>query len=288
MQQEVMPDFAYHDEFHERVPLEHLIAQFMPLKRSMGEWRGNCPDPRHPDQDEVFFTSRGWYHCFGCLLHGEAPQFLGSIVAPEMMGDETPSRIRAAQRFLANAVGMKPCYDQPASIPEGTLPWVIAPQEGAGWVTDNSHSLDAILPNGFTELFSKLGKTRNAADVYRLLDRKHQSSHEKITELLLQTGEHGFSASLTGYDYLKRERAVAYAELNLIYTPRSGGVLQHAYGPLAELREMASDTLEHVAGLADSPRLSNDLRRIRLSPESIAAPKVQRHPYWPIHIPGVA
>ncbi len=59
-----------------RIDIAELIGRYVPLTKSGAEWEACCPF--HTEDSPSFKVSpaKGFYHCFGCGVHGDAIAFL--------------------------------------------------------------------------------------------------------------------------------------------------------------------------------------------------------------------
>lgn len=54
-----------------------IVGRHVALRKQGREFRGPCPFHENDEQEALFVNDRqGWYHCFGCLAHGDGPKFL--------------------------------------------------------------------------------------------------------------------------------------------------------------------------------------------------------------------
>jgi DNA primase len=63
------------DLLRSRLRLSEIVGDTVPLEQAEhGEFRAPCPDPEHEDDQKAFFVNdqKGFYHCFGCGIHGDA------------------------------------------------------------------------------------------------------------------------------------------------------------------------------------------------------------------------
>ena len=67
---------AFLDELRARVTLSTLIGRTVPLKRAGNEYKACCPF--HQEKTPSFWVNdqKGFYHCFGCSVHGDAIRWL--------------------------------------------------------------------------------------------------------------------------------------------------------------------------------------------------------------------
>lgn len=67
---------AFLDELRVRVTLSQLIGRTVPLKKAGNEFKACCPF--HNEKTPSFWVNdqKGFYHCFGCGVHGDAIRWL--------------------------------------------------------------------------------------------------------------------------------------------------------------------------------------------------------------------
>jgi DNA primase len=62
-----------------RLALSEIVGRTVSLEQAEHEeMRGACPHPEHDDDQKAFFVSdrQGFFHCFGCGIHGGAIRWL--------------------------------------------------------------------------------------------------------------------------------------------------------------------------------------------------------------------
>ena len=97
---------AFLDELRARVPLAPVVARRVKLTRAGREWKGCCPF--HNEKTPSFYVNddKGFYHCFGCGVHGDVIRF---VTEQEGLG------FVDAVKMLAEQAGM----EMPTESPEG-------------------------------------------------------------------------------------------------------------------------------------------------------------------------
>lgn len=67
---------AFLDELRARVPVSDVIGKRIKLTRAGREYKGCCPF--HHEKTPSFYVNdqKGFYHCFGCGVHGDVIRFL--------------------------------------------------------------------------------------------------------------------------------------------------------------------------------------------------------------------
>ncbi len=97
---------AFLDEIRARVPLAPVVARRVKLTRAGREWKGCCPF--HNEKTPSFYVNddKGFYHCFGCGVHGDVIRF---VTEQEGLG------FIDAVKMLAEQAGM----EMPVESPEG-------------------------------------------------------------------------------------------------------------------------------------------------------------------------
>ena len=64
------------EQLLKRVNLVELIGQRITLKASSDEYRGLCPFHKETDPSFTVVPRKGFFHCFGCQVHGNAITFI--------------------------------------------------------------------------------------------------------------------------------------------------------------------------------------------------------------------
>ncbi len=67
---------AFLDEIRARVPLSDVIGKRMKLTRAGREYKGCCPFHKEKTPSFTVNNEKGFYHCFGCGVHGDVIRFL--------------------------------------------------------------------------------------------------------------------------------------------------------------------------------------------------------------------
>lgn len=67
---------AFLDELRTRVPLSQVIGKRMKLTRAGREFKGCCPFHKEKTPSFTVNDQKGFYHCFGCGVHGDGVGFL--------------------------------------------------------------------------------------------------------------------------------------------------------------------------------------------------------------------
>ncbi len=67
---------AFLDELRTRVPLSQVIGKRMKLTRAGREFKGCCPFHKEKTPSFTVNDVKGFYHCFGCGVHGDGVGFL--------------------------------------------------------------------------------------------------------------------------------------------------------------------------------------------------------------------
>ena len=67
---------AFLDEIRARVALAAVVGRRVKLTRAGHEWKGCCPF--HNEKTPSFYVNedKGFYHCFGCGVHGDVIRFV--------------------------------------------------------------------------------------------------------------------------------------------------------------------------------------------------------------------
>lgn len=89
---------AFLDELRARVPVSDVIGKRIKLTRAGREYKGCCPF--HHEKTPSFYVNdqKGFYHCFGCGVHGDVIRFLT---------DHDNMAFMDAVEQLANQAGMQ-------------------------------------------------------------------------------------------------------------------------------------------------------------------------------------
>lgn len=89
---------AFLDELRARVPVSDVIGKRIKLTRAGREYKGCCPF--HHEKTPSFYVNdqKGFYHCFGCGVHGDVIRFLT---------DHDNMPFMDAVEQLANQAGMQ-------------------------------------------------------------------------------------------------------------------------------------------------------------------------------------
>jgi DNA primase len=97
---------SFLDELRARTSLSGLIGKTTKLTKAGNEHKGCCPF--HNEKSPSFYVNddKGFYHCFGCSVHGDAIKW---------MTDQRGLSFIDAVKDLATAAGM----EVPAQTPEG-------------------------------------------------------------------------------------------------------------------------------------------------------------------------
>jgi DNA primase len=69
---------AFKDELRTRIPLSDIIGKRMKLTRAGREYKGCCPFHKEKTASFTVNDVKGFYHCFGCGVHGDSIGFLMS------------------------------------------------------------------------------------------------------------------------------------------------------------------------------------------------------------------
>lgn len=95
---------AFLDELRARIPLSDVVGKRVKLTRAGREFKGCCPF--HHEKTPSFYVNdqKGFYHCFGCGVHGDAIRFLT---------DHDNLKFMEAVEQLASTAGM--------SVPKPTV-----------------------------------------------------------------------------------------------------------------------------------------------------------------------
>lgn len=64
------------DELRTRIPLSQVIGKRMKLTRAGREFKGCCPFHKEKTPSFTVNDQKGFYHCFGCGVHGDGVGFL--------------------------------------------------------------------------------------------------------------------------------------------------------------------------------------------------------------------
>ena len=67
---------AFIEQLLKRINLVELIGQQITLKASSDEYRGLCPFHKETDPSFTVVPRKGFFHCFGCQVHGNAITFI--------------------------------------------------------------------------------------------------------------------------------------------------------------------------------------------------------------------
>jgi len=89
---------AFLDELRQKVPLSELIGRKVKLTHKGREYTGLCPFHKEKTPSFTVNDDKGFYHCFGCGVHGDQIKYL--------MESEKMPFIEAVE-YLANMAGVK-------------------------------------------------------------------------------------------------------------------------------------------------------------------------------------
>src|SRR5437762_13842586 len=67
---------AFLDELRARTVLSAVISPSVKLLRAGREWKACCPFHNEKTPSFTINDDKGFYHCFGCGVHGDAIRFL--------------------------------------------------------------------------------------------------------------------------------------------------------------------------------------------------------------------
>ncbi|MGL4542694.1 MAG: DNA primase, partial [Polymorphobacter sp.] len=95
---------AFLDEIRSRVALAAVVGRRVKLTRAGHEWKGCCPF--HNEKTPSFYVNedKGFYHCFGCGVHGDVIRFV-----TEQEGLSFPDAVRQ----LADEAGLEMPVESP-------------------------------------------------------------------------------------------------------------------------------------------------------------------------------
>ena len=95
---------AFLDEIRARVALAAVVGRRVKLTRAGHEWKGCCPF--HNEKTPSFYVNedKGFYHCFGCGVHGDVIRFV-----TEQEGLSFPDAVRQ----LADEAGLEMPVESP-------------------------------------------------------------------------------------------------------------------------------------------------------------------------------
>jgi len=101
---------AFLDEIRARVGLVQVISRRVKLQKAGREWKGCCPF--HNEKTPSFYVNeeKGFYHCFGCGVHGDVIRFV-----VEQEGLRFPDAVRS----LAAEAGIDVPEDSPEARERG-------------------------------------------------------------------------------------------------------------------------------------------------------------------------
>ena len=69
------------DLLRDRLTLSKIVGPTVALEQAEhAEMRGTCPESDHDDDQKAFFVNdrKGFFHCFGCGIHGDAIRWMTS------------------------------------------------------------------------------------------------------------------------------------------------------------------------------------------------------------------
>lgn len=197
----MIPD-SFLQELKLRVDIKDVISEYVKLKRSGRNWIGLCPFHNEKTPSFTVNTEKGFFHCFGCGVGGDAITFIRKIenldyvsavkllaeragmTLPEESFDDTESKLRI--RILeANRIAAKFFYDNLYSprckkaldyLKNRQLTDKTITHYGLGYSLDYRFSLTNHLKNlGYSEeeiVAANLGfKSKNNTIVDRFYDR---------------------------------------------------------------------------------------------------------------------
>src|SRR3954451_17163415 len=64
------------DELRARTSLSALVGRSVKLQRAGREWKACCPFHKEKTPSFTLSDEKGFYHCFGCAVHGDAIRWL--------------------------------------------------------------------------------------------------------------------------------------------------------------------------------------------------------------------
>ncbi|MEA3063391.1 MAG: primase [Sphingomonadales bacterium] len=89
---------AFLDELRSRIVLSTLVGRTVPLRKAGNEFKACCPFHQEKTPSYWVNDQKGFYHCFGCGVHGDAIRWLT---------DERGMAFMDAVRQLADEVGLE-------------------------------------------------------------------------------------------------------------------------------------------------------------------------------------
>ena len=88
-----------------------IYQKYIPsLKKSRNEYKGLCPF--HNEKTPSFYVNEsGLFHCFGCGIGGNTPQFLKELgVEEEIKQEPKEESVRGYQNRCQNGFQVRGCY----------------------------------------------------------------------------------------------------------------------------------------------------------------------------------
>lgn len=95
------------DVLRDRLTLSEMVGRTVALEQAPhGEMHGPCPAHDHDDDQKAFYVNdrKGFFHCFGCGIHGDAIRWMTDYENVEYV---------EAMRLLAHRAGLVPPEDAP-------------------------------------------------------------------------------------------------------------------------------------------------------------------------------
>ncbi len=180
-------DKTYINNLKNRVSVVDVVSKYVSLKtKGKGEFKGLCPFHNEKTPSFSVSDSRGFYHCFGCGVHGDAIKFL-----MDHKGYSYPEAIKE----LALEVGMElPKYSEQDKIKQKKIEDSYEVLELATkWFQDNLQNTNAIQARkylkdrGLTENTIKKFRIGYAPDAKDSL-KKHLNNLGAENSILIENG----------------------------------------------------------------------------------------------------
>lgn len=129
------------DELRARTHLSALIGRSLKLEKAGNEWKARCPF--HNEKSASFYVNddKGFYHCFGCGVHGDAIRWLQESKGLEFLD---------AVRHLADLGGLEmPARDDRRDEQTAGLHGLL--QEAADWFAEQLMGIEGAAARDYLE-----------------------------------------------------------------------------------------------------------------------------------------
>lgn len=220
---------AFLDELRARVPVSDVIGKRVKLTRAGKEYKGCCPF--HHEKTPSFYVNdqKGFYHCFGCGVHGDVIRFLtdhdnmGFMDAVEQLagqaGMQVPRPSPEEQKKFQRQMSLYDLMDAATKFFEAQL-----------YRQENKKILEYLLTRGISSETIKSFRLGFAPEGDALVNHLKKAGY--VTEAIIEAGLYKASERKQGevYPFFRNRVMFPVTDLQGRVVAFGGRVLPESYG----------------------------------------------------------